>query len=239
MKVLRVAAIALLLGVCACQESARPAPGDRAGSGSPSPSTDSRLLGTATENARSATSVTADFRVLLMGQLVTGTLSVDNAGHCGGSVESEKLGRAELLSDGTHFWIKAGERFWGAERTAQIGGRYVTGPASDDPFRSLAIFCHATRSILSGDHPFGDMTEQGRKEADGIRTVSFVDREGSRVDVSDTGAPHITRIRSGRDTEPSDWTYREYGKALAFTAPPADATLDVTTILPPKDNHNG
>ncbi|MFJ7911954.1 hypothetical protein [Kitasatospora sp. NPDC096204] len=192
----------------------------------------SRLLEAATENAMAAGSVTAELRASVMGQPATGRVSVDGSRHCVGSLELSKLGPVDFLSDGTHAWLKADERLWGAERGAVIGDRYVTGPESDGVFRSLTVFCSVADRALSGDLGLGEVTGQSRRRTGGTTTVTLVDRDGSQAEVSETGTPYVTRLRSGRNAEPFDFTYRDYGKALAFTPPPADAVVDVATALP-------
>lgn len=253
MKVFRAASVALLLALCGCQAAATSAPpgspaspvasptrSPAGGSAAPVPVGGSPLLGAAVANAMAAGSVATEFRAMVMGQPVSGKIAVDASGHCAGSFESPKLGPVEFLTDGTRAWMKAGERFWGPEHTARIGGRYVTGPQSGDFFRTLTVFCSQAATMLSGGPGFKEeVTEQGRQQAGGVTTVTLVDRDGARADVSDNATPYVTRLRSGSNEEPYDWTYRDYGKPVAFTPPPADTTVDVTTVVPPRDGQGG
>lgn len=42
-----------------------------------------------------------------------------------------------------------------------------------------------------------------------------------------------------RRTEPYDFTYRGYGRAVAFIPPPAEAVVDVALVRPAPGGRNG
>ncbi|MET8542579.1 hypothetical protein ABZW03_18265 [Kitasatospora sp. NPDC004799] len=246
MKVFRgVAAAALLLGLCGCRATAGASAGPTSASAPASeavpitPLDGSRLLTSATGNAMAAGSVTTELKAVMMGQPVTGTISVDASRHCVGSLDLAKRGPIDFLSDGTRVWLKGGSRLWGAERAAVIGDRYITGPESNGLFGSVTVFCSLADRVLAGDFGLGEVTGRTGLRTGATTTVVLVDRDGSQADVTDTTTPYVTRLRSGRDMEPFDFTYRDYGKPVVLTPPPAEAAVDVATALPAPGEQNG
>ncbi len=236
MKARKTVLAVLLLALCACQGAqSRPGSGGSAGSASPQAAADGRPLQAAAANGTAANgtasdSVTADVRAMIMGQQVTGTISVDTAGRCAGRVVSEQLGTAEFLSDGDRAWVKAGGRLWGDQLAARIGDRYVAGAVSQAPFSSLVFFCdRVSTAALSGTPVPQGMTEQASSSVDGVRTVTYGDAEGAVVEVAESGTAHVTRFTAGRDSEPYEFAFRDYGRPVAFTAP-LD-TVDLSAVL--------
>ncbi|MCU7824226.1 hypothetical protein [Kitasatospora sp. DSM 101779] len=237
MKVLRAAAVAALLGVCACQgQAARPAPNTgsaSAGAGAGAKDAD-RLLAAAAENGRSAGSVTAGFRIAAMGQLATGTVSVDASGHCTGTIESTKLGRMSFLTDGTRAWLKADERVWGPRVAAMVKNRHVTGPASAAPFSSFGpLSCRAAAAPITGDIDTAVTTARSSTAANGVRTAALTDSDGSTLEITAGEHPFIARTAFGSNGEQRTWVFRHYGWPVDFTPPPAAATIDLAAVLLP------
>ncbi|MEV6213033.1 hypothetical protein [Kitasatospora sp. NPDC051914] len=236
MRMYKTAVAAALLTACACQgPDARPAPDDAAGRGSADPAAARALVDAAAGNGRTAGSVTAGFRALVMGQPTSGTVTVDRDGRCVGSIEAAMLGTMRILTDGTHAWIKGDEHLWGPRAAALIKDRYVGGPATAEPFASLGVFCLAARAAIAGAIDTADLTEQGHTEAGGVRTVSFTGADGSTLEIAATRHPYITRTTSGPDGEPQVWLFRHYGWPVDLTPPPAGETVDLTAVLRPDD----
>lgn len=168
------------------------------------------------------------------GDTITFDLDVSRSGDGKGTfTEQGQVMRA--VKEGSQMYVYANKAFWtknaSAQTAGELGGRWVTAPASDEEFSALAQFfgiSRLTTELLPSD---GEPVVKGKPTTVGGQKVvplsAVVKTKGKAAEsttiyVAATGRPYVVKATAKNGDESGTIVFSRYGETVRVKAP-ADA----------------
>ncbi|MEV6108700.1 hypothetical protein AB0M28_28960 [Streptomyces sp. NPDC051940] len=204
--------------------------------------TGAQVMTKAAEASRKAGSLTMDLDIKFSDGPAKGTISLDGKTRCSGELAVEKQGSIDLVKVGKAVYMRPDEAFLRAQSEGEpksevdatiklMKGKWLKGTTSDPDLKEFAGLCDVDEFLAPDGDSADDSLRKGPvTEIDGVKALQLTgkDEDGApyEVYVAAEGRPYVLKVEKKSGEEPGTVVFRDYGKAVEVTSPPASEVLD-------------